>query len=286
MIDPNRLIQEGASGFERQLLSAALTDRPTREVHARLLVSLGVTGATTTATTSAGGAGASGALSTATKAWALKSFCAVALAVAAGAATVRVVGPSAERRPGAVSAVSTVAAAVAPRAVEAVTVPTVQTAPLPVASSPLRPSPVLAKPVGRRQPIAIARPVVAAPSSPLAGASASASPQDSPEAAAFPRAASSSGFVSSGRSLTEETATLDAARTALRGGRATEAIALLDDCARRFPSGLLQPEASAVRVEALLALGDRASAETIARTLVATAPKTFAAHRVKAMLNW
>ena len=107
----------------------------------------------------------------------------------------------------------------------------------------------------------------------------SPSSEKSPEAVAFPSRASSS-------SLTEETAALDTARTALREGRVTEAIALLDDCTRRFPSGLLQPEASAVRVEALLALGDRTGAETVARALVANAPKTFAAHRAKAMLNW
>jgi hypothetical protein len=262
MSDPNRLLQEGASGFERQLLSAALTERPTEDAQARLLVSLGVVGATTAAATSAGGAGATGALSTATKAWALKSFCAVALMGAAGAATVRVVGSSAEQKPGAVSAVSTVRAAPVPPAVEAVTVPAMQTAPSPVASSPVRSSPVPAKPAGPSQPPANARRVVAAP-----------------EAAAFPRPTLSS-------SLSEETAALDAARSVLRAGRVTEAIALLDDFARRFPSGLLQPEASAVRVEALLALGDHASAETVARALVATAPKTFAAHRVKAMLNW
>jgi len=272
MSEPTRLLLEGASDFERQLLSAALTERRRPEARARLLVSLGLVGATTTATTSVRGAGATGALSTATKAWALKSFYALALTAAAGAATVRVVGSSAEHRPGAMSAVSTVRTASVPRAVGPVTVPAVQAAPLPLASWPVRPSPVPATLAGRSQPIAIAPRVVAAPS-------ASASREGSPEAAAFPRPASSS-------SLTEETAALDAARTALRGGRVTEAIALLDDCARRFPSGLLQPVASAVRVEALLALGDRASAETVARTLVAAAPKTFAAHRVKAMLNW
>src|SRR5277367_1656087 len=105
MSDPNRLLQEGATSFERQLLTAGLAERPTREAQARLLVSLGAAGATTTATMSAGCAGASGALSTATKAWALKSFCAFALTAAAGAATVRVVGSSAEQRPGAVSTV-------------------------------------------------------------------------------------------------------------------------------------------------------------------------------------
>jgi outer membrane protein assembly factor BamD (BamD/ComL family) len=86
--------------------------------------------------------------------------------------------------------------------------------------------------------------------------------------------------------LTEETAALDAARSALRAGQVAEAIALLDDCTRRFQNGQLQHEASAIRVEALLALGDRTSAEVVARALVASAPKSFAAHRVKAMINW
>ena len=107
----------------------------------------------------------------------------------------------------------------------------------------------------------------------------SAAPEGSPTAAPFPLPASSP-------SLAEETAALDSARTALRGGRVAETLALLDDCAGRFPNGLLRPEASAIRVEALLAMGDRAGAETVARALVAAAPKTFAAHRVTAMLNW
>jgi hypothetical protein len=260
MSDPNRLLQEGATSFEHQLLTAGLTDRPTREAQARLLVSLGVAGATTTATISAGGAGATGALSTATKAWALKSLCALALTAAVGAATVHVVGSSAEGRPSAVSAVGTLPAGAEPRAVGAVT-SAVQTTPLPPAASLVVP----AKPAGRSPPIPSTRRVVVA-----APAGASQEPS---------RPASSS-------SLSEETAALDAARTALRGARATEAIGLLDDFARRFSSGLLQPEASAVRVEALLALGDRGSAETVAHALVAAAPNTFAAHRVKAMLNW
>jgi hypothetical protein len=272
MNDPNRLLEEGASGFERQLLSAALTDAPTREARTRLLVSLGVAGATTTAAASAGGAGATGALSTATKAWALKSLCAVALTAAAGAVTVRVVGSSAEHDPGAASAVSTVLATPAPRAVEPVAVPVAQSAPSPMDSSPERPSPVPPRSAARSRPLATAPRVVTAPT-------ASAPPEASPEAEAFSRPEWSS-------RLGEETAALDAARTALRAGRVPETLALLDECARRFPSGLLQPEASAVRVEALLAIGDRAGAETVARALVATAPVTFAAHRVKAMLNW
>jgi hypothetical protein len=275
MSDPNRLLQEGASGFERQLLSAALTDHPTRETRTRLLVSLGVAGATTTAATSAGGASATGALSTATKAWALKSLCAVALTATAGAVTIRVVGSSAVHDPtsavSAVRAASTVRAAPAPLAVEAVAIPAVQSAPLPVASSLVRPSPAPEKPAGRRQALVSAPRVVAAPP-------ASPPAEAPPKVDAFPRASSSS--------LTEETSSLDAARTALRAGRVTETLALLDESARRFPSGLLQPEASAVRVEALLAAGDRLGAETVARALVATAPRTFAAHRVKAMLNW
>ncbi len=125
---------------------------------------------------------------------------------------------------------------------------------------------------GRNHALGTARRAVAAPR-------ASASPEGSPETAPLPRPASSS-------TLAEETSALDAARSSLRAGRATETIALLDSCARRFPNGLLQPEASALRIEALLALGDRAGAETVARALVTTAPNTFAAHRAGAMLNW
>ena len=267
MSDPNRLLDEGANGFEHQLLSAALTEKPAREAQARLLASLGLVGATTTAMTA--GAGATGALSTATKAWALKSFCAVALVAAAGAAAVRVVGSSAEHQRGAMRMTSTVAV---PRAVGTFTAPAAETALLPMGSSPAQSSPVLAMPRGPSAPLAIPRRIVAAPR-------ASAAPERSSEPVVPSRSASRA-------SLTEETALLDAARSALRGGRVTQAIAQLDEYARRFPRGLLEPEASAVRVEALLASGDRDGAEAVARALVATAPKTFAAHRVQALLNW
>jgi TolA-binding protein len=86
--------------------------------------------------------------------------------------------------------------------------------------------------------------------------------------------------------LTAETATLDAARASLRAGQAGDALATLDSFAVRFPSGALAPEAGALRVEALLASGDRAAAEAVGRALVATYPRTSAAYRARALFNW
>jgi hypothetical protein len=275
---PNRLLDEGANGFERQLLSAALTERPTAEAQTRLLVSLGVAGAATTA--AAEGARAAGSIATAMKAWALKSLCVVAIAVTAGAATVRVVRSSAHV-PVAEGSSATASRAASPSAIASATIPVgggeatpaaiASSAPAPLVSSVVGPNPIASKPAPRLLPPTTTRHVPT-------GSSAARSPEALPPNAP-PRAASRA-------SLAEETAALDEARLALRAGRAAEAMVSLDAFERLFPNGPLRSEASAIRVEALLALGDRPGAETVARALVATAPMTFAAHRVKTLLNW
>jgi hypothetical protein len=75
-------------------------------------------------------------------------------------------------------------------------------------------------------------------------------------------------------------------RAALREQRPADARVLLDEYARRFPSGALSPEASVLGVQVLLAAGDRAGAEAAARALIESAPATFAARRARALLNW
>jgi hypothetical protein len=69
-------------------------------------------------------------------------------------------------------------------------------------------------------------------------------------------------------SLAEELAAIRAARAKLGAGDASGAIAALDDYARRFPDGKLRPEATVIRVEALVKRGDRASARSVAAPLL------------------
>lgn len=73
-------------------------------------------------------------------------------------------------------------------------------------------------------------------------------------------------------SLAEELRLLRAARTAVRKGRGTTALMLLDQYAERFPSGVLRQEAAGVRVDALCALGNSAQARIAAKRFLATWP--------------
>jgi hypothetical protein len=67
-----------------------------------------------------------------------------------------------------------------------------------------------------------------------------------------------------------EIALLRDARHALRGGQPAEALALLDEHARRFPSGALAEDRAAERVFALCALGDVAQARAEGVRFLAT----------------
>jgi hypothetical protein len=253
MTAPRRLLDEGADGFELRLLRAARTDGPTREARSRLLLTVGVAAA---ATTTAEGAGAASTLATATKVWALKSLGAAVLVTATGVAAVRVAHSTAAPGDSVASAASPSRAVVVPPIRQA-TAPIEMPSPQAIAPEPL---PIVPPPVVRR-PRAAPRPIA-----PAVVETPPAVPQAS--------------------SLTVETSMLDAVRASLRAGQTTDALAGLDAYAHGFPGGALAPEASALRVEALLSAGDRSAAEAVARALVATQPRTSAAHRARALLNW
>jgi TolA-binding protein len=86
-------------------------------------------------------------------------------------------------------------------------------------------------------------------------------------------------------SLAEEIATIDRARRALYDHDAHGALRALDEHDRRFPSGALAPEAQVLRVEALLAAGDRPGAEAVANRLLAASPSGPQAERVRMLLR-
>jgi hypothetical protein len=86
--------------------------------------------------------------------------------------------------------------------------------------------------------------------------------------------------------LAEEIATIDRARRALYDHRDVhEALRALDEHDRRFPRGALGPEAAVLRVEALLAAGDRPAAEALGARLLAESPSGPLADRVRALLR-
>lgn len=72
--------------------------------------------------------------------------------------------------------------------------------------------------------------------------------------------------------LADEVQRLDRAKTALAAGEPGAALELLDAYDRDAPMGALRPEALALRIDAVLATGDRSTAAALARTFTARYP--------------
>ena len=96
-------------------------------------------------------------------------------------------------------------------------------------------------------------------------------------ARAAPPASSTAG---SDGSLSEEVALIRRARSALQGGDAARAMALLDEHVRRFPRGALIEERRATRVLALCARHETARASAEAGELLRASPHSPHAQRV------
>jgi hypothetical protein len=86
-------------------------------------------------------------------------------------------------------------------------------------------------------------------------------------------------------SLGPEIAIIDAARTALSQRRPESALSLLDRYDAEFPHGGLALETSYLRVEALLALGDRDGANRLATRVLAAHPESVYAKRIRELFG-
>jgi len=87
------------------------------------------------------------------------------------------------------------------------------------------------------------------------------------------------------RGLTEEIALLDLARRATRAGEPLRTLDLLGSYRTRFPRGLLAPEASVLRIEALMASGQKSAAISLARDLLAISPTGPHAERLRTIVS-
>ena len=81
-----------------------------------------------------------------------------------------------------------------------------------------------------------------------------------------------------------EIAMLDQARRALSLGEPARSLSILDAYVERFPRGTLAPEATLVRIEALIKAGDRPAAERAAEALEASRPDNPYGARVRSLL--
>jgi hypothetical protein len=86
-------------------------------------------------------------------------------------------------------------------------------------------------------------------------------------------------------SIGPEIAIIDVARTALSQRRPESALAALDRYEAEFPRGGLALEASYLRIEALLALGDRDGANRLATRVLAAHPESVYAKRIRELFG-
>ena len=234
MSEPRRLLEGGGSDLERSLLRSARGDAPPPESRRKTLLALGLAGGV-------GGAGGDdGHLD--------RRRGAQGLGRAGRGRVIKWIGI------GVLTGVAVIGAAtmVAPRASPPRAAPSAALVPNPIPTAPApasRPSP----PPPERDPAP-----APAPSEEPAPA-----PKPAAGAPAAPPAATS---------LTYEVAALDRAREALAAGDAAGALRALDDHDRRFPGGMLGPEATVLRIEALALRGDRASAVRLGKAFLEGAP--------------
>jgi hypothetical protein len=302
MSDLRRLIdEEGVTDAERSLLRAGATDEP-EDARARdraLTLALGAA-----APVGAGGVTGVAKLSI-HGAWKGVAILVIGGAVSVG--VLRATKPLAESSTGAIDLTRMVSASgVLSAAAPSATVdPVVQTA-APMAVGPTSASLTVSPPVG----VVVAAPAVSTPSRVTAPPAAhedailgawpvfSAPPTPAPFEAPALGGSASSGSVERGprmsgeppvaapsSPLMRETAQLDDARSALTRGEARRALNVLDTYARTFPRGVLRPEAEVLRIEALLAAGDRPGAQARADALTRGDPDGPYARRVRRLLS-
>lgn len=84
--------------------------------------------------------------------------------------------------------------------------------------------------------------------------------------------------------LAREVRVIDDARMKLRSGNAAGALVELDRHAREFPGGKLQPEATLLRIEALVRSGDVARAQSLAQPILDRTPEGPYAERLRRVL--
>jgi hypothetical protein len=85
--------------------------------------------------------------------------------------------------------------------------------------------------------------------------------------------------------LAAEIVVLDEARGALRGRDAATALRALDRYAKEFPHGQMSAEAMMLRVKALVQSGDRATAESLAKSFESANPRSPLIERVHAIVG-
>lgn len=86
-------------------------------------------------------------------------------------------------------------------------------------------------------------------------------------------------------SMRGELSTLEQARAMLSAGNPARALSILDDYAARFPHASMAPEATVLRIEALVRAGDAPAARRVADVFLAANPDSPYADRIRSLLG-
>ncbi|HET9956608.1 MAG TPA: hypothetical protein VFQ61_19050 [Polyangiaceae bacterium] len=268
-----RLLEEGADDFEAQLLSAGRRDAPRAESRRHILAGLGVIAVASTITTAANAMA--------------RPSTAVAVEKPGILARLAGTGKGALAKWGVVSGAGALAVWAGAR--------------LSHSEMPAQPSPRAAQsqPVGSAV-TAVADPPQAAPAADsvegtvegTAEADNAASPSTVAGREATVRGNSAqSGTLSPGAqvptagNLTAELALLESSRRALVAGEPKRSLSLLDEYTRKFPRPRLSSEAQVLRIEALVASGERGKALELGRSFLARQGHSPFARRVRSLIG-
>lgn len=153
-------------------------------------------------------------------------------------------------------------------------------------TSPSRPaSPTFVAAPATQSPLPRPRTVVTPPLAEPTVESAASAPPTTLVAPMAPAGSPSAAASMTEPSLADEVAALDRARGALASGDPRGAQAQLDAYQQRFPRGVMGPEATVLRIEALTAAGDRAGARSMAEQFLATHPNSPHASRLRSLVG-
>jgi hypothetical protein len=141
--------------------------------------------------------------------------------------------------------------------------------------------------VSARQAVPAARPLPAPVPLPSAVAPAVAS-EPAPTASSAPRAtigAPKPVEPAASSDLHTQLQTLEEARRALAAGDPARSLSILDTYAATFPRASMAPEATVIRIEALVRAGDRPAAQRVGEAFLATHPQSPYAQHVRSLLE-
>jgi hypothetical protein len=292
-----RLRDQGADEFELGLLRSAETDGPEGRAQQQLLVALGVVAVATTAAETAGAANTGASVSTGTALvttkWVVIALLAGGVGVGALYSLASVTGwhahapqPTAVVSPTIAGEVSSSAPAPTPAPYDEPAAKRTQSYESPAEGVPV------AGDVGRG---VASIPTAASPTkqrsaTPPSAAASNNEPQEpssllDPQAPASSEAESQSAPDALDPTLAAETRAIDQARSALRQRRPGDALLVLDAYASSFPNGTFEPEATALRVEALIATDNRTAAENLGQAFLRAHPKNPVARQVQSLIN-